>query len=81
MADSLRPHKRQQHDIILLSLEAIHSGDLGGLAKHGVRAAGGNDVTYEVLLTVVGGDDADLVSRMPKHPGVSRSLLNNDPRR
>jgi hypothetical protein len=75
MADGLSLYERQQNDVILLSLEAIHSGDLGGLAKHRVRAAGGNDVPNKVLLAVVGSDNADLVSRMPGRRSVSHTTV------
>ena len=51
----------EQHEVVLLALVLVHGRHGARHAEHGVAASLGQDVTDEVFLTVVGGDDGDAV--------------------
>mmetsp|Transcript_44942 Transcript_44942/g.79108 ORF Transcript_44942/g.79108 Transcript_44942/m.79108 type:complete len:212 (+) Transcript_44942:41-676(+) len=65
------PNQRHNDVIVLLSLELVNCGDLGGLAEQRVPCAAlSNDVTDQCLLPVVSGEDADLRRWVSTQPHV-----------
>lgn len=65
MADGLGSDKREKNVVILLTLVAIDGGDLVGTPNQWVVGTTLlNDVTYEVLLTIIRRENAYLVGRV-----------------
>lgn len=67
---ALVPDEREEDVVVLLSLVLVDCGHRGGEPEDGVRAARGEHVSDQVLLAVVGGQDADLLRRVPTQPHV-----------
>mmetsp|Transcript_48152 Transcript_48152/g.154234 ORF Transcript_48152/g.154234 Transcript_48152/m.154234 type:complete len:218 (-) Transcript_48152:4164-4817(-) len=62
MANMIRPHERDNDEVVLLTLEPVHSGDLARLTEERIPSTPlANDITDERLLAVVRRQDGDLV--------------------